>query len=195
MSQRVNCMSVTLLWILQSERVEVKILFVQDILSPISDCQKGNLLHLWVCSSYTHAHSFTVSGQMSEGVFFSLFPWDLLRWRRSIFMRKIVCKSRIFYTATRIEVSLFLIFYLLNAPFPGMFLKIFETKQDAWKQIITLKSEVPVHIISVCTWKRHFKKKNIYIVWLSSVTEWWKSCIRRLRFLMNINNQLTPLLI
>ena len=46
-------------------------------------------------------------------------------------MRKIVCKSRIFYTATRIEVSLFLIFYLLNAPFPGMFLKIFETKQDA----------------------------------------------------------------
>ena len=48
---------------------------------------------------------------------------------------------------SRIEVSLFLIFYLLNAPFPGMFLKISETEQDAWKQIITLKSEVPVHII------------------------------------------------
>ena len=32
---------------------------------------------------------------------------------------------------SRIEVSLFLSFYLLNAPFPGIFLKISETKQDA----------------------------------------------------------------
>lgn len=120
MSQRANRMSVTLLWILQSERVEVKILFVRDILSPISDCQKGNLLHLWVCSSYTQFHSERSNVWGSR---LSLFPWDLL------------CRSRILYYCSRIEISLFLIFYLLNAPFPGMFLK-----QDAWKQIIKLKS-------------------------------------------------------
>ena len=193
MSQRVNCMSFTLLWILQSERVEVKILFVQDILSPISDCQKGNLLHLWVCSSYTQFHSGR--SNVWGGLLFISLRFILITMKeKHIHAQNSLQVSYILY-CSRIEVSLFLIFYLLNAPFPGMFLKISETEQDAWKKIITLKSEVPVHIISVCTWKHHFKRKNIYIVWLSSVTEWWKSCIRRLRFLMNINNQLTPLLI
>ena len=67
---------------------------------------------------------------MSEGVFISLRFILITIKEKHIHAQNSLQVSYILY-CSRIEVSLFLIFYLLNAPFPGMLLKISETEQDA----------------------------------------------------------------
>ena len=159
-------MSVTLLWILQSRRVEVKLLFVQDILSPIFDCQKGNLLHLWV-RLYT-VSQWAVKCLRESSLYFVRF----IEWKRNIFKdaQNSLWVSYTLYRS-RIEVSLFLIFLLFECSIYRTVLKISEKTLGNKYKSVKWSSRSRV---SVCTWKRicflSISKRKKCIVWLSCAT-------------------------